>query len=86
MATVEKQTRPVEVTVIEEREVVVLTLSSEEAQVLADVYSSLGGDPMYSNRKHTASVFEALSAAGVGFRSFSKSGLGGQSMSFRDER
>jgi hypothetical protein len=83
MATVERQTRSVEVTITEEREVVVLTLSSEEAQVLVDVYAVLGGDPDLSNRRHTSQVYEALRAAGFRYRSLG-SGLGGQAMTFRD--
>lgn len=42
-----------------------LTLTQDEAQVLADVLSCIGGDPEYSRRKFTKSVADKLEHFGI---------------------
>lgn len=48
-----------------------LTLTVEEAEVLAVVGQFIGGDPDLSARKHYKSVSAALRTAGVGIRTYS---------------
>lgn len=45
-----------------------LTLTQDEAQVLADVLSCIGGDPRYSRRKFTKSVADKLEHFGITYK------------------
>ena len=44
---------------------VTLTLTMEEAEFLASLTDYIGGDPNYSPRKHSDSIWSALMAVGV---------------------
>lgn len=44
---------------------VVMTLTEEEAQFLADVLSYISGDPKHSRRKHAEALFAALEDVGI---------------------
>ena len=44
---------------------VTLELTPEEAQVLADIFDFVGGDPVHSRRKYTDSIQCAMRNAGI---------------------
>lgn len=69
MAEVQHSTRTVTRTVEVEEPVVELTLTEEEAQVMADTMAAVGGCPRSSYRKHTQALVDALRDAGIRWRS-----------------
>lgn len=82
MATMQVDTKLVEVIVKEPRSVVTLTLSAEEAVTLGSILNGIGGSPSHSLRKYADSIREALCVddwgSGLGFDEYS------ESISFKD--
>lgn len=65
MANAESVTRSIPTTTFKEVEEIHLELSREEAQVLADLFSKIGGAPSTSRRGLTNNIMNALKEVGI---------------------
>ena len=65
MATAKKDQIQKTKTIVETEDVVVLTLTKEEAKTLGTLTHFIGGCPRRSRRKHMDSINNALVSAGV---------------------
>ena len=74
MASANIHTKQVEKTVIVQEEIVTLELSREEAQLLTDVLSRIGGCPRNSRRKFATEIERVLRENGVEYQSSFRDG------------
>lgn len=65
MATGERNTIKEPVTTYINKDVIILTLSEEEARFLQDIMNTIGGDREKSRRKYEESITSALRESGV---------------------
>lgn len=65
MAKAARKTEKVERVITEDKEVIVIELSVEEARTLARVLARIGGDCKVSRRIHTESISATLANVGI---------------------